>query len=30
MSQETPGGPRVETIIVAKDDAGMRLDLWFK
>ena len=30
MSQETSGGPRVEMIVVAKDEAGMRLDRWFK
>ena len=30
MTQGTAGGPRVEMIVVAKDEAGMRLDRWFK
>jgi 23S rRNA pseudouridine955/2504/2580 synthase len=32
MTQDTPppAGPRVETKIVAKDEAGLRLDRWFK
>ena len=30
MTQTSSGGPRVEMIVVAKDEAGMRLDRWFK
>ncbi|WP_237151466.1 RluA family pseudouridine synthase [Oryzibacter oryziterrae] len=30
MSDKDAGGPRVDMVTVAKDEAGMRLDRWFK